>query len=40
MPTRRWCSASSRSPWLFISYGTSLTESINTTKLRYTISDK
>ena len=28
------------SPRLFISYGISLTESINTLKLRYTISDK
>jgi translocation and assembly module TamB len=28
------------SPRLFISYGISLTESINTLKLRYTISDR
>ena len=28
------------SPRLFISYGISLTESFNTVKLRYTISDK
>jgi translocation and assembly module TamB len=28
------------SPRLFISYGISLTESINTLKLRYTLSDK
>ena len=29
-----------RSPRLFVSYGISLTESINTLKLRYTITDR